>query len=256
MTAQRTLLTVLLLALASIGLSGCALERDTAGGTDTALTGRPYFEVWQAESGQHYFHFVAANHEIILASQAYSTRTAALNGLLSVLDNGELHSRYDLRVASSGEHYFVLKAANGAVVGVSEMYSSYNAASAGLGACSDNVVAYQEWLANRTGARFDVFRGADGRFYYNLHAGNGEVVLSSQGYQDEASALNATFSAADNGVSAARYDVRQATNGQWYFNLTATNGQVIGTSEMYSTKYNAERARDSIIALLPSVELL
>ncbi len=255
MTASRTLLAVLFVALAS--LTGCALDRgDTAGGSDTALTGRPYFELWQAQSGQHYFHLASANHEIILASQGYSTRTAALNGLLAVLDNGEIRTRYELRVAANGQSYFVLKAANGAIIGTSETYSTRSNASAGIDACTQNVVAYQEFLAERTGARFDVFRGADGRFYYNLHAANGAVVLSSQGYNDEASAWNATFSASENGVSATRYDVRQAQNGQWYFNLTAANGAIIGTSETYASRYNAERARDAIIALLPSVELL
>ena len=36
----------------------------------------------------------------------------------------------------------------------------------------------------------------------------------------------------------------------------APNNRVIATSEVYSSKYNAERARDAIIALLPAVELL
>lgn len=256
MTAHRTLFAALVLALTSLGLSGCAFDGETATGSDSALSGRPYFEVWAAQNGRHYFHLSAANHEIILASQGYSTRTAALNGVLSVLDNGEIQSRYELRQASNGQHYFVLKGRNGEIIGLSETYSSRYNAQRGIDAVIRNVVAYQDFLANRTGARFDVFQGADGRYYFNLHAGNGEIVLSSQGYLDEASALNATFSVAENGASAARYDVRQAQNGQWYFNLLATNGQVIGTSEMYATKYNAERGRDAIIALLPSVELL
>lgn len=256
MTAHRTLLAALVLALTSLGLSGCAFEGETAIESDSALSGRPYFEVWRAQNGRHYFHLSAANHEIILASQGYSTRTAALNGVLSVLDNGEIQSRYELRQASNGQHYFVLKARNGEIIGVSETYVSRSNAQRGVDGVIRNVIAYQEFLANRTGARFDVFQGRDGRYYFNLHAQNGEIVLSSQGYLDEASALNATFSVAENGLDAARYDVRQAQNGQWYFNLIATNGQVIGTSETYVSKYNAQRGRDAIVALLPSVELL
>lgn len=252
MTSLRTALP---LVLAFTVLSGCALDREL-GGAGAELTARPYFETWQGADGRHYFHLSAANHEIILASQGYSTRTAALNGVLSVIDNGEIRTRYEVRRASNGEVYFVLKAANGAVIGTSETYTTHSNALAGIDACVRNVTAYQEFLANRTGARFDVFRGADGRFYYNLHAGNGEVVLSSQGYESEASALNATFSVVDHGASAARYDVRQAQNGQFYFNLLASNGQVIGTSETYTTRYSAERARDAIIALLPRIELL
>ncbi len=254
MTSHRTLFAVLFLALAS-ALSGCALD-DVSRGQEGALTGRPYFEVWQADGGQYYFHLRAANHETILASEGYSTRTGALNGFLAVLDNGDNQLRYDLRTSSDGQSYFVLKAANGHVIGTSETYATRSGAASGIASCVQNVVDYQDFLANRTGARFEVFRGADGRYYFDLYAGNGEIVLQSQGYTDEAAAWNATFSVAENGVNVARYEVRDASNGGAYFNLKAANGAVIGTSEVYSSRSNAERGRDATIELLPSVELL
>lgn len=236
-------------------LSGCAMERGT-GGSASAVTGRPYFQVFEAENGDHYFRLRAANHETILASQGYSSRTGALNGVLSVLDNGERTGRYEARVSSNGQHYFVLKASNGRVIGTSEMYASRSGAAAGIAGVQENVGRYLDWLANRTGARFDVFRGADGRFYFNLHASNGEIVLSSQGYADEADALNGTFSVTENGLDPASYDVREASNGGFYFNVVASNGRVIGTSEVYATRYNAERATESVMALLEVVDLL
>ncbi|MBZ0116191.1 MAG: YegP family protein [Sandaracinaceae bacterium] len=248
----RTLSALFVLALAA--LSGCAME--TTAGASSAVVGRPYFETWQATDGRHYFRLLAANHEIVLGSQGYSTRTAALNGVLSVLDNGEDLRRYEVRYASNGQPYFVLKAANGAVIGVSETYSSRSAAEGGIDAVARNVGEYLDWLAERTGERFDVFQGADGRWYFNLHAGNGEIVLRSQGYSSEAAALNGAFSVADHGVDAARYVITPSADGGFYFNLTAQNGQVIGTSEVYASRYNAERGRDAIIALLPAVELL
>ena len=80
-------------------------------------------------------------------------------------------------------------------------------------------------------------------------------MLRSQGYSDEANALNGAFSVAEYGVSPAAYKINQTTTG-FYFNVMAPNNRVIGTSEIYSSKYNAERARDAVIALLPTVELL
>jgi uncharacterized protein YegP (UPF0339 family) len=50
--------------------------------------------------------------------------------------------------------------------------------------------------------------------------------------------------------------VRESADGGFYFNLKAANGHIIGTSEVYSTRSNAERARGSIIELLPSVDIL
>lgn len=236
-------------------LGGCAMERDLAGSTD-AVVGRPYFQVWENEGGEWYFNLKAANHEIILQSQGYSSRTAALNGFLSTLDNGLIYSRYELRQAANGEWYFRLMARNGRVIGWSETYVSRSGAQRGIEAVVRNVGEYQDWLANRTGARFDVFRGNDGRYYFNLHAANGEIVLSSQGYRAEETAWNGTFSVAVNGIDGDRYVVGDSADGGAYFNLKARNGRIIGTSEVYVSRSNAERAVQSVIELLPSVELL
>lgn len=39
----------------------------------------------------------------------------------------------------------------------------------------------------------------------------------------------------------ATYSVHQAVSGEWYWTLRASNGEVVATSEMYSTKEHAER---------------
>lgn len=40
--------------------------------------------------------------------------------------------------------------------------------------------------------------------------------------------------------------IKQARDGQFYFNLTATNGQVIASSEMYTTKAACENGIESV----------
>jgi uncharacterized protein YegP (UPF0339 family) len=259
-TENETMLTARfsapLLLLLALGFAGCGLETGGPNSSSAVVEGgRPYFELSRVSSS-HYFHFVGADGETLLASQAYSSRTVALNGVLSVIDHGPHAGFYQVVDNADGSAYFVLRAVNGAIIGESEGYASHEDAAAGVEASIEAANDYQDWLANRTGRRFDVFRGADGRWYFNLHAGNGEIVLRSQGYQLEESAWNGCASVIDHGTSAARYDVRQAANGQWYFNLTAANGQVIGTSELYVSRYNAERARDGVSALLPTVDLL
>ena len=37
-----------------------------------------------------------------------------------------------------------------------------------------------------------------------------------------------------------KFELKKSKNGQFFFNLTAVNGQVIATSEMYTTKDAAE----------------
>jgi uncharacterized protein YegP (UPF0339 family) len=254
-----TIPALLVLALTSALAVGCATveEGDADSSTTTAeVAVRPSFDLWKDAGGKWRFELIASNGEGLLNSQGYSSRTAALGGLLSVLDNGQYTALYEVKTAVSGETYFNLLAANRSVIGTSEMYASDANARAGVQATINAVDAYLEHWDTATGARYDVFQGADGQFYFDVRARNGAIVLTSQGYTTHASALNGAFSVAENGVQVTRYRTLQGVDGRWYFNLTATNGQVIATSQMYSSKYNAERARNSLIALLPTIELL
>jgi uncharacterized protein YegP (UPF0339 family) len=99
-------------------------------------------------------------------------------------------------------------------------------------------------------AYFETFQSIDGRYYFNLMAGNGENVLRSQGYTRLASAEGGVSSVLAHGASKSFYEVSQAQNGDWYFNLKATNGQTIGTSELYASKSNAERGASTVRALV------
>jgi uncharacterized protein YegP (UPF0339 family) len=256
----RSTTTLLLLLALFAGISGgCAApiaDPSAPSGGSSELGSVPYFDLFTGADGDVYWNLKAANHEVILSSQGYTSRTGAVGGVLSVLDNAELPYRYDLKQAADGQYYFLLKAGNGHTIGMSEMYSTASNARRGIETVSANVGAFLDYQATRTGERFDVFQGNDGRYYWNLHAGNGEIVLSGQGYSTEAAAYNGAFAVADNGTLEERYDVRESADGGFYFNLKAANGHIIGTSEVYSTRSNAERARGSIIELLPSVDIL
>ena len=248
---------ILVLALLTAFASACAtVEDDATQSSETdELGARPKVELWTT-SGKYYFHIAAANGETLVSSQSYTTRTAALNGMLSVLSNGSQDAQYQVRTSTSGGVYFVVLAANRAVIATSEVYASDANAKSGIASTKNAIDAIYERWDTQTGARFDVFQGADGRFYFDLHARNGSIVLQSQGYSTEAAALNGALSVQDNGTSATRYQILQAQDGRWYFNITATNGQVVATGQMYSTKYGAQRGRDAMIALLPQIELL
>lgn len=91
------------------------------------------FNVFQSDKNyQHYFNLKAANGEIILQSEGYLQRNSALNGVESVQANAEYDSRYAKQYSSDNRPYFVLKASNGQVIGVSQMYSSMDACNKGI----------------------------------------------------------------------------------------------------------------------------
>ena len=107
-------------------------------------------------------------------------------------------------------------------------------------------------LAATTG-RFETFVGKDGEHYFHLLAGNGEKVLASQGYSTAAAAQGGINSVASNGASATRYLQREASDGSRYFVLTATNGQIIGISEMYATSAGAERGAAAVQRVVANI---
>lgn len=50
--------------------------------------------------------------------------------------------------------------------------------------------------------KFTIFRGEDEKFYFNLAAPNGEIILSSQGYSSKQAAKNGIKSVRKNSVVA------------------------------------------------------
>lgn len=84
--------------------------------------------------------------------------------------------------------------------------------------------------------KYALKRTSDGQFMFNLHAANGEVILTSERYQTKASAENGITSVKANAPNDSRYERKQSTDGQHYFILKAANGEPIGRSERYSTK--------------------
>jgi uncharacterized protein len=51
-----------------------------------------------------------------------------------------------------------------------------------------------------------------------------------------------------------KFDLKKSTDGQYFFNLKASNGQVILTSEMYKEKGSAENGIDSVKTNAPKDE--
>lgn len=94
--------------------------------------------------------------------------------------------------------------------------------------------------------KFILKKGKDNQFYFNLKAVNGQVILSSEGYKEEASALNGIESVKKNAPEDARYERLTSKNDQPYFHLKATNGQIIGRSEMYESKVSMENGISSV----------
>lgn len=85
-------------------------------------------------------------------------------------------------------------------------------------------------------SKFEIFTGKNKEFYFHLKAGNGEVILASQGYTAKSNCKNGIESVKNNSNDEKNFDKLESKDGRYYFNLIAANKQVIGTSQMYTTK--------------------
>lgn len=95
--------------------------------------------------------------------------------------------------------------------------------------------------------KYRVYKGRNGKFYWQLKASNGQVILQSQGYSTKKAAENGIRSAQKNCGSKARFDASEARNGQHYFTLKAANGEVIGTSETYKRVSSCKSGIESVM---------
>lgn len=94
--------------------------------------------------------------------------------------------------------------------------------------------------------KFVITKRKNGEFQFNLLAGNGEVILASEGYASKPSCLNGVKSVMKNAADVKRFEAKIAKNGKHHFNLKATNGQVIGISEMYESQSGCESGIASV----------
>ena len=95
-------------------------------------------------------------------------------------------------------------------------------------------------------AKFEIKKAKDGQYYFNLKAGNGEVILTSEMYKEKRSAEGGIESVKKNALNEARYDRRESGSGKAYFALTATNGQEIGRSELYDSAAARDKGIEAV----------
>ena len=96
---------------------------------------------------------------------------------------------------------------------------------------------------------------------FDLKAGNGEVIATSQVYKSETSCMKGVASVQKNAVIAAvenqtvegweaqkhpKFEVYQDKAGEFRFRLKATNGQVVATSEGYKKVASCLKGVESV----------
>jgi len=104
--------------------------------------------------------------------------------------------------------------------------------------------------------KFEVYCDKAGEHRFRLKAGNGENILASEGYSSKDGCENGIESVRKNCGDESKFEVKEAANGKFHFNLKAGNGQVIGTSQMYTSEDGCKNWCDSVARNAPDAEVV
>ena len=91
---------------------------------------------------------------------------------------------------------------------------------------------------------------------FDLKATNGQVILTSEVYTTKAACENGIESVKKNSQEESRFEKLVSKNDKPYFNLKATNGQVIGTSELYESVAARDNGIESVMKNAPDAEVV
>ena len=101
--------------------------------------------------------------------------------------------KFEIKTAKDGQNYFNLKAENGQIILTSEMYTTMKSCENGIASVKKNSPLEE---------RYDLKQSENGKWHFNLKAGNHQVIGSSQMYASEDSAKNGIASVMNNAPEA------------------------------------------------------
>ena len=119
--------------------------------------------------------------------------------------------------------------------------------------------------------KFVVKNAKNGGFVFNLKAGNGEVIATSEVYTTEGAALNGIESVRKNAVEAKledqtvadfapvtnpKFEVYKDKAGEFRYRLKARNGEIILSGEGYKAKASCLNGIDSIRRNAPDAPIV
>lgn len=103
--------------------------------------------------------------------------------------------------------------------------------------------------------KFEIYTDKAREYRFRLKASNGQIILSGEGYKAKNGCQNGIASVKTNAKDDSNYERLESKSGQPYFNLKAANGQVIGTSETYSSTSAMENGIQSVKTNAPSAPI-
>lgn len=103
--------------------------------------------------------------------------------------------------------------------------------------------------------KFELYTDKSGEFRFRLLAGNGQIILASEGYKTKPACENGIDSVKVNAPLDERYERKETSSGKYMFNLKAANHQVIGTSQTYTSESGRDNGIESVKSNAPGASV-
>jgi uncharacterized protein YegP (UPF0339 family) len=256
--------TLSAIALGAAVLLGACVDDTGSETQNTRQAGEPIMQkkpeapgeldITRGKNGEWYFNGVGAKGERLLLSEGYVDKSGALNGILSVEENGVYTENFSVMDLGDGEWTYVLRAGNGQIIAEGPAFRSEADAESAITAARDLVAGIVQFKAAVTdGARFDLWKDEESReWFFVLRADDGRILLESEGYTGRTGAVNGLDSVRENGKSTDRYQIRDE-GGEVSFILKAANGHEIAESgSSFASADDAQASINETSALLAS----
>ena len=94
--------------------------------------------------------------------------------------------------------------------------------------------------------KYEIKKAKNGKFYFNLKAANGQIILTSQMYKDKSGCKNGIASVQKNSSDSGLYQTKESAGGKSSFTLLAKNKQVIGNSQSYASAKSMANGIESV----------
>ena len=116
--------------------------------------------------------------------------------------------KFIVQIGRDDQYWFDLKAVNGEIIGRSEQYTTREHCLHGIESVKKNANSHTEDQCEADHPhyqlpKYEIFKSdKDAQFYFHLRAGNGEIILASEGYTAKESAIKGILSVGANAPDA------------------------------------------------------
>lgn len=221
------------------------------------------YEVY-SDGNSFYYQLKASNGEVLIKSEAYASKDSIYLAIDAIKRNLEL-GKISVRQDKHGLYQFVLTARNHRTLVMSANYKTEKRAeSASLSfkrfaatspiveiaetVVSDKEEVTLETIVDKKGGKLGVLSGENG-YYYMLKASNGEVLVHSNVYKTESSALNA-MNRFKEAVFTGKFYVEKDKRNNFQFKLFSSNGRIVCVGHIYVTKALAIASVNSVASFV------